>query len=169
VAGFGLPLLVSTGMADLEEVRVCLRTLREAGGSDITLLHCNTEYPTPMRDVNLKAMAAMGKKFGLKFGYSDHTAGITVPVAAAALGAEVIEKHLTLDNKMKGPDHKASLEPAQANSITAMLKSPQTAVHLVTLLEEMPVQETVDTIAELRAVGMPIGGVVVNQVREEIL
>lgn len=126
----GRPLLLSTGMATLAEVRAALKALCEAGArkKDVFLLHCNTEYPTPMRDVNLKAMAAMGKKFGLRFGYSDHTLGITVPVAAAALGAGVIEKHLTLDNRMKGPDHKASLEPAEFGAMVAGVRAVEEAL-----------------------------------------
>lgn len=130
LAASGRELIVSTGMATLAEVEACLKALYAAGARKgaITLLHCNTEYPTPPADVNLKAMAAMGRKFGLRFGYSDHTEGITVPVAAAALGAELIEKHLTLDKRMKGPDHKASLEPAEFAAMVAAVRAVEQAL-----------------------------------------
>lgn len=113
-------IILSTGMADLGEIKNALDVLISSGTekSDITVLHCNTEYPTPYEDVNLNAMATIKKAFGVKVGYSDHTLGIEVPIAAVALGAEAIEKHFTLDKNMKGPDHKASLEP---NELKAMV------------------------------------------------
>lgn len=104
------PVILSTGMSDLEEVRAAVAVLRGGGAKDITLLHCNTQYPTPVLDVNLLAMVKMREEFALPVGYSDHTPGIEIPIAAAALGAAVIEKHFTLDKNMEGPDHKASLE-----------------------------------------------------------
>ncbi|MEZ7892864.1 MAG: N-acetylneuraminate synthase [Candidatus Wallbacteria bacterium] len=115
-------LIVSTGMAKLGEIEFMLDTLTDAGTSleNIIVLHCNTEYPTPMEDVNLNAMLTIKNAFGVKVGYSDHTNGIEVPVAAAALGACVIEKHFTLDRTMEGPDHKASLEP---DELKAMIKA----------------------------------------------
>ena len=130
LAPSGRKIIISTGMATLAEVGAALKALYAAGArnANITLLHCNTEYPTPFQDVNLKAMAAMGRQFGLRYGYSDHTAGITVPVAAAALGAEVIEKHLTLDKRMKGPDHKASLEPAEFAAMVAAVRAVEQAL-----------------------------------------
>lgn len=130
IGASGRNIIISTGMSTLAEVEAALKVLYGAGTRrpTITLLHCNTEYPTPMCDVNLKAMVAMGKKFRLKFGYSDHTEGITVPVAAAALGAAVIEKHLTLDKKMKGPDHKASLQPAEFKAMVAAVRSVEQAL-----------------------------------------
>lgn len=130
LARSGRKLIVSTGMCTLAEVNASLKALYAAGArrARITLLHCNTEYPTPLSDVNLLAMSVMGRKFGLKFGYSDHTAGITVPVAAAALGAEVIEKHLTLDRGMRGPDHKASLEPREFAAMVAGIRAVQAAL-----------------------------------------
>jgi sialic acid synthase SpsE len=105
------PVILSTGMATLEEIRWALRLFTKSGlqKKNITLLHCNTEYPTPLQDVNLKAMVAMRDEFRVKVGYSDHTEGITVPIAAVALGASVIEKHFTIDRTLPGPDHKASL------------------------------------------------------------
>ncbi|HOI42637.1 MAG TPA: N-acetylneuraminate synthase [Elusimicrobiales bacterium] len=124
------PIIMSTGMAEIPEIARALKELYAAGArkKDLILLHCNTEYPTPMKDVNLRAMAAMGKRFGLRYGYSDHTRGITVPVAAAALGAELIEKHLTLDKKMKGPDHKASLDPREFAAMVAAVREAEEAL-----------------------------------------
>ena len=114
--------ILSTGMADLGEIEDALDVLTSAGTplDKITVLHANTMYPTPMEDVNLKAMRTIGFAFGCKVGYSDHTLGIEVPIAAAAIGATVIEKHFTLDRTMKGPDHKASLEP---HELAMMVKS----------------------------------------------
>ena len=120
VASYGKPVLLSCGMSTLGEISESLRVLREQGAGKITLLHCNTQYPTPYRDVNLAAMVKMGLKFDVDFGYSDHTSGIEVPIAAVAMGARVIEKHFTLDKAMEGPDHKASLDP---NELAAMVSS----------------------------------------------
>lgn len=130
IGSSGRRIILSTGMSTLVEVAVALKVLYSAGAKkvDITLLHCNTEYPTPMRDVNLKAMAGMGKKFGLSYGYSDHTEGLTVPVAAAALGARVLEKHLTLDKRMKGPDHKASLDPDEFSKMVEGVRAVEEAL-----------------------------------------
>ena len=113
-------LIISTGMASLTEIGEALAALALAGTprDNVTVLHCNTQYPTPMQDVNLHAMATIAKTFGVKVGYSDHTLGIEVPLAAVALGATVIEKHFTLDKEMEGPDHRASLEPSE---LTAMV------------------------------------------------
>ena len=113
VAALKKPLILSTGMSALSEIEDALRVLEEGGSEDITLLHCNTEYPTPMRDVNLLAMRDLREQFGLPVGFSDHTLGIEADIAAAALGACVIEKHFTLDRTLEGPDHKASLEPEE--------------------------------------------------------
>lgn len=130
IGASGRKIIISTGMARLSEVAAALRALYAAGAAkrDITLLHCNTEYPTPFNDVNLRAMTAMGKKFGLKYGYSDHTRGVAVAAAAAALGAEVIEKHITLDKNMSGPDHKASLEPAEFKSMVEAVRAVELAL-----------------------------------------
>lgn len=108
-------IIISTGMADLGEIEDALDILTSSGTEKdkITVLHCNTEYPTPYKDVNLNAMITIKKAFGVKVGYSDHTLGIEVPIAAVALGAEVIEKHFTLDKNMEGPDHKSSMEPKE--------------------------------------------------------
>ncbi|MEA1052841.1 N-acetylneuraminate synthase [Lamprobacter modestohalophilus] len=122
VGAFGKPIIHSTGMASLGEIEAALEALEAAGTprSHITVLHCNTEYPTPMADVNLRAMVSIGQAFRVAVGYSDHTPGIEVPIAAVALGARIIEKHLTLDRTLLGPDHKASLEP---DEFTAMVRA----------------------------------------------
>jgi len=114
------PVVMSTGMCDMTEIKAAMEVLRANGTPKITLLHCNTEYPTPFEDVNLRAMLTMKEHFGVDVGYSDHTKGIEVPIAAVAMGATIIEKHFTLDRNMQGPDHKASLEPQE---LADMVKS----------------------------------------------
>lgn len=108
-----MPVILSTGMSYLSDVDVAIRTLKEAGCPDITVLHCTTNYPCPYETVNLKAMLTLKNAFNLPVGYSDHTIGTDVSVAAVAMGATVIEKHFTLDRNMEGPDHKASTEPEE--------------------------------------------------------
>ena len=122
IASFNEKTILSTGMCDIQEVRDAVAVLYKFGLSkeNLTILHCNTEYPTPFVDVNLKAMNTLKYEFGVDVGYSDHTKGIEVPIAAAALGASVIEKHFTLDRSLPGPDHKASLEP---DEFCAMVKA----------------------------------------------
>lgn len=120
-------IVMSTGMANLKEIRQAVGLLRENGAGKISLLHCNTEYPTPMRDVNLNVMHTLKKEFGLDVGYSDHTEGIEVPVAAVAMGAAIIEKHFTLDKKMPGPDHKASLEPHELKAMVNAIRNIEIA------------------------------------------
>lgn len=115
--------ILSTGMSTLEEIDDAIKVLRFNGTDDISLLHCNTNYPTPFNDVNLKAMLTIRDKFGLRVGYSDHTQGIEVPIAAVALGAEIIEKHFTLDRNMEGPDHKASLEPKELADMVRAIRN----------------------------------------------
>jgi len=117
------PVILSTGMSTLEEVRTAIAVLRQHGAGEITALHCNTEYPTPYEDVNLNAMLTMRQELGIEVGYSDHTPGIEVPIAAAALGATVIEKHFTLDRNMEGPDHKASLEPDEFAAMVRAIRN----------------------------------------------
>ena len=113
------PVIMSTGMFDLYEIKSAIKILCEQGlnKKDMTVLHCNTEYPTPVEDVNLRAMLTIKKNLDVEVGYSDHTLGIEVPVAAVAMGATVIEKHFTLDRNDSGPDHAASLEPSELNSM----------------------------------------------------
>ena len=113
IAKTGKPVIMSTGMSELKEVEEAVNVLKEGGAGEITLLHCTTEYPAPFESVNLRAMNTLREKFGTKVGYSDHTVGFEVAVAAAVLGASVIEKHFTLNHNMEGPDHKASLEPEE--------------------------------------------------------
>jgi len=125
LARFDKKIILSTGMSNLEEIRSALSVLKN---HDVTVLHCNTEYPTPMCDVNLKAMLTIKKEFGCDVGYSDHTQGIEVPIAAVTMGAKVIEKHFTLDNKMEGPDHKASLEPAELCAMVKAIRNIESAL-----------------------------------------
>lgn len=126
----GKPVILSTGMANLNEIKAALAVLYENGidKDDVIVLHCNTEYPTPMEDVNLKAMITIQTTFGVKVGYSDHTQGIEVPIAAVALGASVIEKHFTLDRNLPGPDHKASLEPEELKAMVKAIRNIELAV-----------------------------------------
>lgn len=122
--------ILSTGMATLGEIEAAMGVLLNNGLSrdDITILHCNTEYPTPFRDVNLQAMETIRKAFGVKVGYSDHTVGIEVPIAAVALGASCVEKHFTLDRTMEGPDHRASLEPAELKAMVSAIRNIELSV-----------------------------------------
>ncbi len=124
----GRPIVMSTGMCTLDEVRQAMAVLRRFGTEEITVLHCNTEYPTPFEDVNLRCMETMRRELGVKIGYSDHTQGIDVPIAAAALGAVVIEKHFTLDRTMEGPDHKASLEPKELREMVRAVRNIEKAM-----------------------------------------
>lgn len=130
VGRYGKPVILSTGMASLGEIEAAVEALEQAGTarSGITVLHCNTEYPTPMSDVNLRAMLSIGDAFGVAVGYSDHTAGIEIPIAAVALGATVIEKHFTLDRTLPGPDHKASLEPDELKAMVAAIRNVEQAL-----------------------------------------
>lgn len=125
VGRYGKPVILSTGMATLGEIEAALEVLEQAGTprDRVTVLHCNTEYPTPMADVNLRAMLTIRDAFGVAVGYSDHTVGIEVAIAAVALGATVIEKHFTLDRNLPGPDHKASLEPDELKAMVAAIRN----------------------------------------------
>lgn len=130
ITKLGIPVIMSTGMCEPDEIESALNVLTDNGlkKGDIILLHCNTEYPTPMCDVNLKAMLEMRDRFGVRVGYSDHTKGIEVPVAAVALGAEVIEKHFTLDKTLPGPDHVASLEPSELKAMVDAIRNVEMAL-----------------------------------------
>jgi N,N'-diacetyllegionaminate synthase len=127
---FGKPVLLSTGMAKLGEIEAAIEVIESAGTPRnlITILHCTTEYPTPMEDVNLLAMVSMKQAFGVQVGYSDHTPGIEIPIAAVALGATVIEKHFTLDRNLPGPDHKASLEPHELKAMVYGIRNIERAL-----------------------------------------
>lgn len=122
VAQTGRDIVLSTGMCEMDEIADAMKVLEENGAGNISLLHCNTEYPTPYEDVNLLAMNQMREVFNKQVGYSDHTVGIEVPIAAVALGAEIIEKHFTLDKNMEGPDHKASLEPLELSQMICSIR-----------------------------------------------
>lgn len=124
IAGYDQEVVMSTGMCDMQDVEAAMRALEENGQDlrKVTLLHCNTQYPTPMCDVNLLAMNSL-KRYSSRVGFSDHTSGIEVPVAAAALGASVIEKHFTLSRDLPGPDHKASLEPHELKAMVEAVRN----------------------------------------------
>lgn len=124
----GRPVVMSTGMCNLEEIHAAVCVLREYGTPSIKLLHCNTEYPTPIQDVNLRAMDTLRRKFQVEVGYSDHTTGIEIPVAAAAMGATILEKHFTLDKRMDGPDHKASLDPIELKAMVEAVRKVEAAM-----------------------------------------
>ena len=143
IASYGEPIILSTGMCELSDIEAAVNVINEFWPTakcqqltansqwptaDITILHCNTEYPTPYQDVNLKAMLEIAETFKVKFGYSDHTQGIEVPIAAVALGASVIEKHFTLDKTMEGPDHKASLEPEELKAMVQAIRHIEQAL-----------------------------------------
>jgi N-acetylneuraminate synthase/N,N'-diacetyllegionaminate synthase len=130
IASKNKPIILSTGMADMNEISDAIDALLNSGLSKnhITVLHCNTEYPTPMEDVNLIAMLQIRNDLGVKVGYSDHTLGIEVPIAATALGATVIEKHFTLDRKLPGPDHSASLEPNELKAMVQAIRNIEKAL-----------------------------------------
>lgn len=130
IGAFAKPVILSTGMATLGEIETALDVLQEAGTSrgQITVLHCNTEYPTPIQDVNLRAMCTIRSAFDVAVGYSDHTRGIEVPIAAVALGATVIEKHLTLDRNFLGPDHNSSLEPGEFSAMVNAIRNIEQAM-----------------------------------------
>ena len=130
ISRMGKPLVMSTGMATLEEVRDALNIILDSGAKKehVTILHCNSEYPTPMEDVNLRAMLTIREELGVAVGYSDHTLGIEVPVAAVAMGASVIEKHFTLDRTLPGPDQSASLEPEELKAMVKAIHNIESAL-----------------------------------------
>ncbi len=127
IAGTHKDIIMSTGMSEISEIGDAIKVLKENGAGKISLLHCNTEYPTPYADVNLKAMLTLKEKFNLDVGYSDHTLGIEVPIAAVAMGAKIIEKHFTIDKNMLGPDHKASLEPNELKKMIECIRNIESA------------------------------------------
>lgn len=128
IAKLNKPVILSTGMSTMEDIRAALDVLKENGSGEITVLHCTTEYPTPFKDVNLAAMKTIHEEFGVPIGYSDHTRGIEIPIAAVAMGATVIEKHFTLDRNMKGPDHKASLEPDELKAMVSAIRNVEVSI-----------------------------------------
>lgn len=128
VAKLNKPVILSTGMSTMDDIKRALNVLKDNGTSAITVLHCTTEYPTPFNDVNLNAMLTIKNEFDIPVGYSDHTKGIEVSIAAVALGARVIEKHFTLDRSMEGPDHKASLEPDELKAMVDAVRNIEFAL-----------------------------------------
>ncbi len=124
----GKDVILSTGMADIEEVERAYHLLAESGARSVSLLHCTSNYPTPFNEVNLRAMVTLKEHFGVPVGYSDHTMGLEVAVAAVAMGAVIIEKHLTLDKTLPGPDHRASLEPAEFEGMVKAIRNIETAL-----------------------------------------
>lgn len=130
IARCGEPVILSTGMSTMDEIRAAVKVLTDNGLPKelLSVLHCNTEYPTPYEDVNLRAMDEMRRELGVSVGYSDHTQGIEVPVAAVAMGAEIIEKHFTLDRNLPGPDHKASLEPDELRAMVSAIRHIEQAL-----------------------------------------
>ena len=128
IASYGKPIILSTGMSNLAQVAFAYDTLIKAGAPSVSLLHCTTNYPCPYDEVNLKSMLTLKDSFKCKVGYSDHTIGIEIPIAAVAMGAEIIEKHFTLDRKMDGPDHKASLEPAELKRMVDSIRNIEVAL-----------------------------------------
>ena len=143
VASLFPEVILSTGMATIAEIKDAVKVLTDEGISKekITILHCNTEYPTPMEDVNLKAMLHIQRELGVSIGYSDHTLGIEDPIAAVALGATVIEKHFTLDKTLPGPDHKASLEPDELTAMVSAIRNIEKAIGGSGLKEVSPSEE----------------------------
>lgn len=130
IGRYGKPIILSTGMANLGEIEAALEVLEETGTlrDQITVLHCNTEYPTPIEDVNLRAMVSIRNALGVNVGYSDHTLGLEIPVAAVAMGATVIEKHFTLDRTTHGPDHQSSLEPRELKAMVSAIRNIEKAM-----------------------------------------
>lgn len=122
------PIVMSTGMCTMKDIEDAMKVLKDNKCGEITLLHCTTEYPAPYEDVNLKAMDELKKRFNVSVGYSDHTKGIEIPIAAVAMGATVIEKHFTLDRNMEGPDHKASLEPDELKAMISAIRNIELAI-----------------------------------------
>ena len=122
------PIVMSSGMATIEDIEAAIDVLKKNGTKDISLLHCTTEYPAPFDEINLNAMLTLKERFGLKIGYSDHTKGIEVPIAAVAMGAEIVEKHFTLDKSLEGPDHKASLEPDELFAMVKAIRNVESAI-----------------------------------------
>ncbi len=128
VAKLGKPVVMSTGMCEISEIKEALEILEKNGAGEITILHCNTEYPTPLKDANVKAMLDIKANFGTAVGYSDHTLGMEAPLAAVSLGATVVEKHFTLDKNMEGPDHQASMSPEELTALIKAIRNTETAL-----------------------------------------
>lgn len=147
IAKLNKPLILSTGMSTMDDIDQAVKVFRENSQYDITVLHCTTEYPTPFEEVNLNAMKTIQQEFDVEVGYSDHTKGIEVPIAAVALGAKVIEKHFTLDRNMEGPDHKASLEPSELKAMVTAIRHIEESMGSS---EKAPTESEIKNIAIVR-------------------
>lgn len=147
IARKGKPLILSTGMSYLAEVDAAVRTIRAAGNHDLALLHCTSSYPADPADVNLRAMDTLERAFQVSVGFSDHTMGIEVPLAAVAMGASIIEKHFTLDRSLPGPDHQASLEPAELESLVKGVRKVEASLGHG---RKEPTEREADTVAVAR-------------------
>lgn len=156
IGQFKKSVIMSTGMCNLEEIREAIGILREQGTKNISLLHCNTQYPTPMEDVNLKAMLRMRDEFNLPIGYSDHSKGIEVPIAAVALGAAIIEKHFTLSKEMEGPDHRASLEPEELKKMVESIRNIEKALGVREKLVTNSEKENLQVVRKSIVAAVPI-------------
>lgn len=135
------PVVLSTGMSTLAEIEEAVNVLERYGSQNISLLHCTTEYPAPIEEINLKAIKMMNERFGVPTGYSDHTQGILAPIIAVGVGAVIIEKHFTLDKHMKGPDHKASLEPEELTEMVKQIRKAEKMLSGTGIKERMPSEE----------------------------
>ncbi|MBI2677661.1 MAG: N-acetylneuraminate synthase [Candidatus Koribacter versatilis] len=165
VARTGKPVILSTGMSDLEEVRLAVQTLRAAGNRELVLLHCVSNYPADPASANLRAMHTLRDEFSVPIGYSDHTLGASVALAAAALGACVIEKHLTLDNRLPGPDHQASLDPKDFAEMVRGIRAVEAALG-DGRKRRMPEEEDVARVARrslVAACDIPAGATIASQ------
>lgn len=168
-AGTGLPIVLSTGMATIDEVRDALALLRAAGAADVTVLHCTSDYPAPMADVHLRAMVSMGESLHVPVGYSDHTMGDHVAVAATALGAVVIEKHFTLSRDLPGPDHKASLEPDELAAMVRRVRDIAVALGNETKQPSPAERETAKLVRRSWHAARPIAAGTTIQDRDVVL
>jgi N,N'-diacetyllegionaminate synthase len=147
IAKINQPVILSTGMSTINEIEAAIKILISYGSGVITLLHCTTEYPAPYRDVNLKVIHTLKEKFKVPVGYSDHTKGIEIAIAAVAMGAVVIEKHFTLDRNMEGPDHEASIEPYELKAMVTAIRNVELAMGSG---EKQPVESEIKNIGAAR-------------------
>jgi len=167
VAKLACEIILSTGMCTMEEIAEAITVLKKNSKAKVTVLHCNTEYPTPFKDVNLLAMNEIKQKFNIDIGYSDHTLGIEVPIAAVALGAKVIEKHFTLDRNLPGPDHASSLEPQELKSMVTAIRNIEIA--LGSAIKEPTPSEINNIIIARKSIHLAVDKLKGDTLREEDL